>query len=313
LLDRFYAGPETGKIFASAVAAAGKVSHTGWVKVGIMVNERKADARDAVAALRDVLRSRGIEVLLHHPAASLISSTDSFDASELAAQSDVIAVLGGDGTMLAAMEKIGNTEKPVAGINIGTLGFLTSCTENELELFADALVSGDYRTSERTLLHSVICHADGTEQEFLALNEVVLARGQTGKLVNLCARINGEILNHYRADGLIVTTPTGSTAYNLSAGGPLISPDARVFVITPICPHSLSYRSLVIDDAAEVEIIPEGSGDEPMFFTVDGRDIVQIFAGSRIQVKKSSRSFHLLRLKNRSFYEALRQKLGWRG
>jgi NAD+ kinase len=313
MLGRFVPGPETGKIFASAVAATGKVSHTGWVKVGIMVNERKADARAAVSALRDVLRSRGIEVLLHHPAASLISSTDSFDASELAAQSDVIAVLGGDGTMLAAMEKLGGTDKPVAGINIGTLGFLTSCTENELELFADALLSGDYRTSERTLLHSVICHADGTQQEFLALNEVVLARGQTGKLVSLSARINGEILNHYRADGLIVTTPTGSTAYNLSAGGPLISPDARVFVITPICPHSLSYRSLVIDDAAEVEIIPEGSGDEPMFFTVDGRDIVQIFAGSRIQVKKSNRSFHLLRLKNRSFYEALRQKLGWRG
>lgn len=301
------------KFLASVIAAGGNLPHTGRVKVGVMVNERKADAREAVRSLCDVLLSRGIEVLLHHQAATLVGESISLDAHALAAEADVIAVLGGDGTMLAAMEKIGNTEKPVAGINIGTLGFLTSCTENELELFADALVSGDYRTSERTLLHSVICHADGTEQEFLALNEVVLARGQTGKLVNLCALINGEILNHYRADGLIVTTPTGSTAYNLSAGGPLISPDARVFVITPICPHSLSYRSLVIDDASEVEIIPEGSGEEPMFFTVDGRDIVQIFAGSRIQVKKSNRSFHLLRLKNRSFYEALRQKLGWRG
>jgi NAD+ kinase len=301
------------KFLASVIAAGVNLPHTGRVKVGVMVNERKADAREAVRSLRDVLLSRGIEVLLHHQAATLVGESISLDAHALAVGADVIAVLGGDGTMLAAMEKLGNTEKPVAGINIGTLGFLTSCTENELELFADALVSGDYRTSERTLLHSVICHADGTEQEFLALNEVVLARGQTGKLVNLCALINGEILNHYRADGLIVTTPTGSTAYNLSAGGPLISPDARVFVITPICPHSLSYRSLVIDDASEVEIIPEGSGDEPMFFTVDGRDIVQIFAGSRIQVKKSNRSFHLLRLKNRSFYEALRQKLGWRG
>lgn len=304
---------EFPKFLASVIAAGGNLPHTGRVKVGVMVNERKADAREAVRGLCDVLLSHGIEVLLHHQAATLVGESISLDAHALAAGADVIAVLGGDGTMLAAMEKLGNTEKPVAGINIGTLGFLTSCTENELELFADALVSGDYRTSERTLLHSVICHADGTEQEFLALNEVVLARGQTGKLVNLCARINGEMLNHYRADGLIVTTPTGSTAYNLSAGGPLISPDARVFVITPICPHSLSYRSLVIDDASEVEIIPEGSGDEPMFFTVDGRDIVQIFAGSRIQVKKSNRSFHLLRLKNRSFYEALRQKLGWRG
>lgn len=298
---------------SSVVAGVLELTHNSCVKVGVLVNERKPDAKSAVRCLRAVLRSRGIEVLLHHQAAVLLEEAVSHDAQELAALSDVIAVLGGDGTMLAAMEKLGNTEKPVAGINIGTLGFLTSCTENELELFADALVSGDYRTSERTLLHSVICHADGTRQEFLALNEVVLARGQTGKLVSLCARINGEMLNHYRADGLIVTTPTGSTAYNLSAGGPLISPDARVFVITPICPHSLSYRSLVVDDASQVEIIPEGAAEEPMFFTVDGRDIVQICMGSRILVSKAARSFHLLRLKNRSFYEALRQKLGWRG
>jgi len=289
------------------------MSHSLPMKVGIMVNERKADARGAVRALCDVLLSRGFEVLLHHPAADLIECQEAHSAEELALHADVIAVLGGDGTMLAAMEKLGNTEKPVAGINIGTLGFLTSCTENELELFADALQSGEYRTSERTLLHSEIVHADGSSREFLALNEVVLARGQTGKLVSLCALINGEMLNHYRADGLIVATPTGSTAYNLSAGGPLISPDARVFVITPICPHSLSYRSLVVNDDAQVEIVPEGTGEEPMFFTVDGRDIVEVVAGTRIRVRKSSRSFQLLRLKNRSFYEALRQKLGWRG
>lgn len=282
-------------------------------RVGIMVNERKPEARSAVLGLQQVLRSRGIAIMLHQAAADLIGEQPGYHAEELSREADVIAVLGGDGTMLAAMEKLGSTEKPVAGINIGTLGFLTSCTESELELFADALVSRDFQTSERTLLHSEIWHADGTRQEFLALNEVVLARGQTGKLVSLCARINGEMLNHYRADGLIVTTPTGSTAYNLSAGGPLITPDAKVFVITPICPHSLSYRSLVINDESHVEMIPEGTGEEPMFFTVDGRDIVQIFAGSRIQVRKSSRSFPLLRLKNRSFYEALRQKLGWRG
>lgn len=283
------------------------------MKVGIMVNERKPDARATVRALVDVLLSRKIEVLLHEQAARLIEVDVSYHPHELARQSDIIAVLGGDGTMLSAMEKLGNTEKPVAGINIGTLGFLTSCTENELEFFADAILCGDYSTSERTLLHSHITHADGHEQEFLALNEVVLARGQTGKLVSLRADINGELLNHYRADGLIVATPTGSTAYSLSAGGPLISPDARVFVITPICPHSLSYRSLVVDDASLVEIVPEGSAEEPMFFTVDGRDIVEIAMGSRISVRKSQRSFHLLRLKNRSFYEALRQKLGWRG
>ena len=283
------------------------------MKVGIMVNERKPDARAAVGALVDVLRTRDIEVLLHRDAAVLMQLVGFFDAEELGRQADVIAVLGGDGTMLAAMEKLGTCDKPVAGINIGTLGFLTSCTDGELELFADALVRGDFGTSERVLLHAEITHPDGSTAEYSALNEIVLARGQTGKLVSLMARINGELLNHYRADGLIVATPTGSTAYSLSAGGPLISPNCAVFVVTPICPHSLSYRSLVVDDSSVVEIVPEGNSDEAMFFTVDGRDIVPIYAGSRVMVKKSHRTFHLLILKNRSFYKALRQKLGWRG
>ncbi len=295
------------------IATKRKMHDISRMKVGIMVNERKPDARAAVRALVDVLLSRKIEVLLHEQAARLIEAKTFYHPHELALQADIIVVLGGDGTMLSSMEKLGNTEKPVAGINIGTLGFLTSCTENELEFFADSILCGDYSTSERTLLHSRIIHTDGHEQEFLALNEVVLARGQTGKLVSLRADINGELLNHYRADGLIVATPTGSTAYSLSAGGPLISPYARVFVITPICPHSLSYRSLVVDDDSHVEIIPEGCAEEPMFFTVDGREIVEIAIGSRISVRKAQRSFNLLRLKNRSFYEALRQKLGWRG
>jgi NAD+ kinase len=283
------------------------------MKVGIMVNERKPDARATIRALMNVLVARKISVLLHQPAAALIGANESYSAQELAHVADVIAVLGGDGTMLAAMEKLGATDIPVAGINIGTLGFLTSCTDAELEFFADSLLKNDYSTSERSLLHSTIFHADGSYSDYTALNEIVLARGQTGKLISLQAMINGELLNHYRADGLIVATPTGSTAYSLSAGGPLVSPDAKVFVITPICPHSLSYRSLVINDNSEVEIIPQGTVDEPMFFTVDGRDIVPISAGSSIHVKKSQRSFRLIRLTNLSYYEALRQKLDWKG
>jgi NAD+ kinase len=140
------------------------------MKVGIMVNERKPDARAAVGELVDVLRTRDIEVLLHRDAAVLMQLDGFFDAEELGRQADVIAVLGGDGTMLAAMEKLGTCDKPVAGINIGTLGFLTSCTDGELELFADSLVRGDFGTSERVLLHAEITHADGSTAEYSALN-----------------------------------------------------------------------------------------------------------------------------------------------
>lgn len=281
--------------------------------VGIIANSGKEGARIALDRLSQVLAVRGISVRLEREAAALCGLPGGMDGPDLAATSDVIAVLGGDGTMLNAVAMLGRTDKPVAGINIGNLGFLTTCTDDEVEHFADALLSGEYGTSRRTLLTARVIRADGSEQSFLALNEVVLARGQTGRLVSLSAYVDGDLLNRYRADGLIVATPTGSTAYSLSAGGPLISPAAGAFVITPICPHTLSHRSLVIGDDAEVELAPENADEAPMLFTVDGRDCVSIHPGDRIQVRKADHEWNLLRLTGHSFYEALRQKLNWRG
>lgn len=281
--------------------------------VGIIANSGKEGARIALDRLSQVLAVRGIPTRLEREAAALCGLPGGMDGPELAEVSDVIAVLGGDGTMLNAVAKLGRTDKPVAGINIGTLGFLTSCTDDEVEQFADALLSGRYGTSRRTLLAARVARNDGSGQSFLALNEVVLARGQTGRLVSLSAYVDGDLLNRYRADGLIVATPTGSTAYSLSAGGPLISPAAAAFVITPICPHTLSQRSLVIGDDAVVELAPENADEAPMLFTVDGRDCVSIHHGDRIEVRKADHALNLLRLPGHSFYEALRQKLNWRG
>jgi NAD+ kinase len=281
--------------------------------VGIVANTQKKGARSALDRLRGVLSVRRIATVLEREAAALLGVPGGMDGPDLAASSDVIAVLGGDGTMLNAMAKLGPTEKPIAGINIGTLGFLTSCTDDEVEQFADALLSGDYITSRRTLLCATVRSVDGSEKEFRALNEVVLARGQTGRLVSLSAYVDGDLLNHYRADGLIVATPTGSTAYSLSAGGPLISPAAAAFVITPICPHTLSQRSLIIGDHMTVELAPDNADEAPMLFTVDGRDCVTIHHGDRIEVKKAAQSLNLLLLPGHSFYETVRQKLNWRG
>ena len=215
--------------------------------------------------------------------------------------------------MLHALARLGDFHKPVAGINIGTLGFLTTCKDNELAVFADALADGHYATCARTLLEATVYRSNKPAVSFIALNEITVARGTTGRLVSLRARVNGELLNDYRADGLIVATPTGSTAYSLSAGGPLIAPGAAVFLITPICPHSLSQRALVLADSCVVHLSSEDSDCGSMLFTVDGRDSVRIEPGDRIEVKKSARFFHLLRLADQSFYLALRQKLGWQG
>jgi len=245
--------------------------------------------------------------------AKLAGESGGIPASRFSDHVEIAAVLGGDGTMLHALSKLGKFEKPVAGINIGTLGFLTSCTDDELDIFAAAVAEDRFTTSVRTLLQATVHRQGKAPESFIALNEVTLARGDTGRLVSLRAQVNGELLNNYRADGLIVATPTGSTAYSLSAGGPLIAPAAAVFVITPICPHSLSQRSLVLSDDSMVELSSEDQDSGPMIFTVDGRDSIHIESGARIEVRKSARSFHLLRLEGRSFYDALRQKLHWQG
>lgn len=281
--------------------------------VGILANPHKPGAVPTLNSLLRALDDHGCQSILDPETAALLGQTDGVSASEFSQHVDVAVVLGGDGTMLHAVSRLGDFEKPVAGINIGTLGFLTTCTDDEMQLFASAIASGDFTTSSRTLLQATVHRAGHAAETFVALNEVTLARGDTGRLVSLRARVNGEHLNDYRADGLIVATPTGSTAYSLSAGGPLISPSAAVFVITPICPHSLSQRSLVLSDDVTIKLSPEDRDLSPMLFTVDGRDNTRIGPGDFIEVSKSPRCFHLLRLQERSFYEALRQKLHWQG
>jgi NAD+ kinase len=281
--------------------------------IGVMANPSKAGAAGTARRLVELARGHGIGVVMEQATAELLGSADGVSALELSRSVDLVAVLGGDGTMLHALSCMDASGVPMAGVNIGTLGFLTSCTDGELEGFVSALASGRFTTVPRSLLAVEVLTPDGATSAFTALNEVTLTRGQTGRLVSLTASVNGELLNHYRADGLIVATPTGSTAYSLSAGGPLVSPDAQVFVITPICPHSLSNRSLVVADSAVIELTPNGGTSEPMLFTVDGRDCLAIDDSARIRIRKAAGVLPLVRLEGHSFYETLRQKLHWHG
>jgi NAD+ kinase len=283
------------------------------LNVGILANPHKPEALQTLRALRAALETRACGVVLDEQTAALAGEPGGVPASEFATRVDLAAVLGGDGTVLDAVSRLGDFHKPLAGINLGRLGFLTSCTDDELEAFAEAVSTGRFVTSERSLLEAVIHRTGQPRERFIALNEVTLARGETGRLVSVLATVNDELLNHYRADGLIVATPTGSTAYSLSAGGPLIAPSAGVFVITPICPHSLSQRSLVLSDQSVVKISPESAETGPMLFTVDGRDTTRLEPGDWIEVRKARRVLRLLLLEDHSFYQALRQKLQWHG
>ena len=215
------------------------------MKVAVIANPQNEQAPPALRRICEALAARGIETVLEKESAALLGQEGfvrSWEGAEL------VISLGGDGTLLDTVHKMGNCDVPVAGVNIGTLGFLTACTAADINEFAAAIAEREHVVVNRAALRVSMTDVSGQDHVFMALNEVVLMRGGTGRLISLEARVNGELLNRYRADGLIVATPTGSTAYSLAAGGPLIDEQAGVLVITPICPHSLSDRSLVLGD-----------------------------------------------------------------
>lgn len=280
------------------------------VLVAIVAHPRKAEAPSALRKVRDTFEGHGMETVLEADSAALIGEEGVVRFWEGA---DLVISLGGDGTLLDTVHSMGGCAVPVAGVNIGTLGFLTACTDEEVSAFAAVVRRGEHLVFERVVLKVCMTEEDGSEREFLALNEVVLMRGETGRLISLEAHVDGELLNKYRADGLIVATPTGSTAYSLAAGGPLISPRAGVFVITPICPHSLSNRSLVLGDDSVIEVAAASSNADSILFTVDGRRVLRLAEGSVVRVEKSACPLQLVRMPGHSFYETLRNKLGWSG
>ena len=280
------------------------------MKVAILAHPENAQAPSVLREMRDVLEARGIEVVIEKESAQLIGMDGVEKAWEGA---ELVISLGGDGTLLDTVHRVGSCEVPVAGVNIGTLGFLTACTAADVEKFASILARGEQEVVERAVLKVSMREESGVEHTFMALNEVVLMRGSTGRLISLEARVNGEVLNRYRADGLIVATPTGSTAYSLAAGGPLIDEQAGVFVITPICPHSLSDRSLVLEDNSVVEVVAKGRHPDAVHFTVDGRDVLRLSSESVVRIEKASTPLQLVRLPEHSYYETLRGKLGWSG
>ena len=280
------------------------------MKVAVIANPQNEQAPPALRRICEALAARGIETVLEKESAALLGQEGfvrSWEGAEL------VISLGGDGTLLDTVHKMGNCDVPVAGVNIGTLGFLTACTAADINEFAAAIAEREHVVVNRAALRVSMTDVSGQDHVFMALNEVVLMRGGTGRLISLEARVNGELLNRYRADGLIVATPTGSTAYSLAAGGPLIDEQAGVLVITPICPHSLSDRSLVLGDDSLIELKANQRHSDSILFTVDGREVLQLGESGIVRVERAPAPLKIVSLPNNSFYETLRGKLGWSG
>ena len=241
------------------------------------------------------------------------AETSEHSIADLGRKADLLVVLGGDGTILNVVGQLGDDIKPIFGINIGSLGFLTCAASTDCREAVECIAAGKIELSERALLDVHIDPAGPETHHVLrCLNDAVFSRGEISRLIRLAVRVNGEALTEFNADGLIIATPTGSTAYSLSAGGPILAPESGSLVITPICPHTLTNRSIIIGDSAVVEV-EATERDYPVFLTIDGREPVHIEAGSVVTVRKAAKSLPLAALPGVSFFSVVRQKLKWRG
>lgn len=279
--------------------------------VGLIANTAKTGARDLVSEVQAELARAGVKVLLEAQTAALIGAKSNLSIAELGDAAELIVVLGGDGTIL---QVVGNLHdmKPVFGINIGSLGFLTCASSSDYREAVESIVSARISFSDRVLLSVEISNQGHAISEMLALNDAVLSRGEVSRLIRLCTRINGEPLTEFNADGLVVATPTGSTAYSLSAGGPILTPQSGAFVITPICPHVLTNRSLIVEDSSVIEVEP-AEPDYPIYLTIDGRSPILLQFGSVVRIRRSQKTLPLAVLPQMSFFSVVRQKLKWSG
>ena len=280
--------------------------------IGLIAHTEKAGvaklARDVIGEFKE----RSLEVIVENETAKIAKREAGGSIVQIAQRSDLIVVLGGDGTILNVVAMAGKNLKPIFGINVGSLGFLTCVNSSAYREAVDAIVSGRISYSKRALLSVELRTNKRVLSTVHALNDAVVSRGDLSRLIRLNARVNGEVLTEFNADGLIIATPTGSTAYSLSAGGPILSPESGVFVITPICPHVLTNRSVIVSDSSVIEIAP-GSTEYPTFLSVDGREPVRLPPKAQIAIRRAKAMLQLGFLPDVSFFSVLRHKLKWTG
>ena len=284
--------------------------------VGIVARPDPAGrAEPAVRELVEWLRRRQVEALVEERTAALVEEAARAGVAvaagrEVAARADVLVVLGGDGTLLSASHLV-ERPVPVLGVNFGSLGFLTEITMPELFPALEGVLRGDYRFEERRMLRARVVRQDEPEVVGDVLNDVVITKAALSRIIELEVTVDGLFVSSFRADGLIVSSPTGSTAYNLAAGGPILHPGLAAMVLTPICPHMLSNRPLVIVDESVVEVRLRAAREGEVHITFDGQRGFPLDRADVVTVTRSPRTLRLVKAPDRDYYEVLRSKLKW--
>jgi NAD+ kinase len=278
--------------------------------VGLFGKYGSADVELALTTVKDLLTEVGAHVLLGDTTAAEISGERILDTEQYH-ELDFAIVVGGDGTLLHAARSLAPFKVPIVGVNLGRLGFLTDIPANEIRLSLEAVIDGDYRIEERAMIQTtVFTEADGINA-YLSLNDTVISKGDTGRLIEMSIHIGDEFVSRTRSDGLIVSTPTGSTAYALAAGGPIVEPTLPVFVLVPICPHTLSNRPIILNQQNTIKISDIQLTDNHATLAVDGIIVQILDGGETIEINLAEHALRLIRIDKHSHFEALRVKLGW--
>ena len=280
--------------------------------VGIISRPRREDIARVVPPLVKWLQAHGAEVTCDSETSDCLGplAVKARKREELAGCTDLLIVLGGDGTLLSAARLAAERKVPILAVNLGGLGFLTTVSQDEIYSILEEIFSGKHRVSERVMLEAEIVRAGAVVRRQIALNDAVLNKAALARIMDLELRVDGEYVTTYKADGLILSTPTGSTAYSLAAGGPIVYPIVEAFVVTPICPHTLTNRPLVIPDSATIEVDFK-AGDDAVFLTLDGQVGIELVPGDHIRVHKAAEKLRLVRPAKKTYYQILRNKLKW--
>lgn len=284
------------------------------IKIGIIANKEKDKGLKITSSLVKSIKANGAEpVMTDVLAADLGEKKQNLRGDEVIEKSDIILCLGGDGTFLKCARRVFSRKIPILGINLGKLGFLAEVDKNEIDHAIKRLVSGEYDIEKRMMLETTIIRDDKEIMKDIVLNDVVISRGWMSRILHLKTYLNNQFVDLYPGDGLIISTPTGSTAYSLSAGGPIVEPDMQLIIVTPICPHLLYSRSFITTGERVLKVLVVETNCHGAMVTVDGQNGYELKGGDSIITKKSSQYLKMIRLSDRNFFDVLRSKIYDRG
>jgi len=281
--------------------------------IGLVGKQNGNSVVEAILKLGEHLASKGLHVLLDEDNASMMSdhNMEMTSIQNLGSRCDLVITVGGDGTLLNAARSLANSQTPLVGVNLGHLGFLTDVSPVSMLECIDEILAGEFQEEDRSLLSCRVTRDNQTVNESIALNDVVVHKWNVSRMVVLEMYIDDKFVSQNRSDGLIISTPTGSTAYALSSGGPIIHPALNVIAVVPVCPHTMSYRPIVVSGDSQITIVVSDAHQDSIRVTCDGQIPFQVTPGDRIHIEKNKQSVRLLHPAQHDHYDMLRAKLFW--